>query len=232
MPGRLAIYDDISFKKDAIDIFGNIKDNIKVLNKRYNIAPTIDIPILLNNFVYTYAHFGFVPSWAKDTKTININARSESIFEKKTFRESYKSKRAIVPINGSYEWIKNPYKKESIPYIIKHSKQDYLALAAIWDEWYDTSTNTYLLNCALLTTEPNDKIKQIHDRMPVVLDKKDWALWLDNSTNFEQLNKLFKPYPNERIKIEEVSTLVNSVRNDSIKCISKQNVKIGQGSLF
>ncbi|MEA3512057.1 MAG: SOS response-associated peptidase family protein [Campylobacterota bacterium] len=79
----------------------------------------------------------------------------------------------------------------------------------------------------------NDKIKEIHDRMPVILEKKDWASWLDNGTSFEELNSLFKPYPNDKIKIEEVNKLVNSVKNDSIDCISKPiEVKLGQGSLF
>jgi putative SOS response-associated peptidase YedK len=104
VPGRLAIYDDKSFKKDSLNLIKN--DMVDVLTPSYNISPTLAIPVLLNNGNYLYAHFGYLPSWVKDKKSMNINARSESIFEKQAFRDSFKSKRCIIPINGFYEWEK------------------------------------------------------------------------------------------------------------------------------
>jgi len=107
MPGRLAIYDDISFKEDISNTFGVYKDEIKVLDKKYNIAPTINIPIFTNSLHYTYAHFGLIPSWEKDRSCININARSETIYEKVSFKEAYRQRRCIIPVNDYYEWIKD-----------------------------------------------------------------------------------------------------------------------------
>lgn len=217
MPGRLASFDDVTFKNEARKIFKNVKNNIGILNPKYNIAPTLMLPVLLNSNVYTYAHFGLIPSWSKDKKSININARSETLFEKKSFRESFKSKRCLVIVNGFYEWEKRD--KEKIPYFVKPVNTDYFALAGLWDEWYDVSTGEKILSVALITTQPNEKIIKIHDRMPVVLDKKFWKSWLDDTTSLEDLNKLFLSYPNEKICIDEVSPLVNQVSNDSIECI-------------
>jgi len=231
MPGRLAIYDDEIFKKDIQNIFENIQDTISILKPKYNIAPTIEIPIFLNNKVYTYAHFGLIPSWAKDKKTMNINGRSETLFEKSSFRESFKNKRCLIPINGYYEWKKDLETKQSIPYHIHPIKENYFALAGLWDEWYDSDTNMYILSCALITTEPNNTIAKLHDRMPVILDKKDWKLWLDETSSLKDLNKLFKPCDSSVTHIKKVSTLVNNVKNDNIECIVESKV-MEQRTLF
>ncbi len=127
MPGRLAIFDDKSFKRDVEKLIKN--DMVVNLYQNYNTAPTLPIPVLLNNGNYLYAHFGYLPSWAKDKKSMNINARSESICEKTTFRDSFKTKRCIIPVNGFYEWeVKD---KEKVPYFIKNINADYFALV----EW-------------------------------------------------------------------------------------------------
>ena len=233
MPGRLAIYDDIAFKEDIFNTFGSFSDEIQVLFKRYNIAPTINIPIYTNTKKYTYAHFGLIPSWAKDRTNININARSETVFEKMSFKESYKQRRCIIPINGYYEWEKDAQTKQSIPYIITSNTHNYFALAGVYEYWFDNNIGKTILSCALLTTEPNEKIAKIHDRMPVILEQKNWKRWLDNDTSFFELNKLFKSYPSELIDIEEVGELVNSVRNDGVECLLKsRRVQMVQESLF
>ncbi len=233
MPGRLTIYDDILFKEDIFKTFGNFQDNIQVLFKRYNIAPTINIPIFTNTKIYTYAHFGLIPSWANDRTNININARSETIFEKSSFREAYKQRRCIIPINGYYEWKKDTQTKTSTPYMIHSSQNNYLAFAGVYEYWHDNITGKTILSCALLTTQPNSKIETIHDRMPVILQKNDWIKWLNNQSNFETLNNLYTPYPNEKIDIIEVNDVVNSVKNDTIECIQKSNkIKPVQKTLF
>jgi putative SOS response-associated peptidase YedK len=235
LPGRLAIYDDKCFKNELFNIFGHFGDFVGDVTKNYNIAPTTNIPIFLNNRNYTYAHFGLIPSWAKDKKSININGRGETLFEKKSFRESFKSKRCIIPINGYFEWEKDKDKKTSKPHIIKSSKENFLALAGLWDEWYDIETSKYLLSCALITTQPNEKVEVIHDRMPVVLDKKDWKKWLDNDTSLIELNKLFKSCDNDILEISEVSDVVNKVKNNTIECIlppMKKENELFQTTLF
>lgn len=228
MPGRLSIYDDTSFKKDAKNFIKN--DMISTLNRRYNIAPTLPIPVLLNNGNYLYAHFGYLPSWAKDKKSMNINARSESIFEKITFRDSFKSRRCLIPINGFFEWEVEDKKKT--PYFVKDIKNDYLAIAGIWDEWFDIELNMKIVTVALITCDANDKLAKIHHRMPVVIEKKDFSLWLSNS-NTKELNNLLSIYANEKLDLYEVSTKVNKVLFDENTCIEEiKKEKIGQLALF
>ena len=220
MPGRLAIFDDSSFKNEARKIFLDVKNRLGAIKPNYNTAPTHLVPVLLNTKEYVYAHFGLVPSWAKDKKSININARSETLFEKKSFRDSFKSKRCLIPVNGFYEWEKRD--KEKIPYFIKAKNDDCFALAGLWDEWFDETTGKSILSVALITTQPNDMIEKIHDRMPVILDKKYWNLWLNNDSSLEELNKLFSAHPSEMMHMYEVSSLVNKVSNNSKECVIKK----------
>ncbi|MEA3553209.1 MAG: SOS response-associated peptidase [Campylobacterota bacterium] len=222
MPGRLAIFDDSDFRKDIKDIYSYIKNKVGVISPKYNIAPTTYIPILLDTKVYSYGHFGLIPSWARDNKSININARCETLFEKKSFRESFKSKRCLIPINGWYEWKKDGELKT--PHFIKPSKSNSFVCAGLYDHWYDNKSGKTILSVALITTQPNSVVESIHDRMPVILDKKDYKIWLDKNSTLEELNKLFKLYPDENIVIDEVSTFVNKVSNDTIECLSK-NIK-------
>ena len=240
MPGRLSIYDDKAFKKDAILLIQN--DMIGELNPRYNIPPTTPIPALLNNGNYLYTHFGYIPSWASSKSSMNINARSESIYEKKTFRDSFKYRRCIIPINGFFEWKKED--KEKTPYYVSDIKNDYLALAGIWDEYFDIELNMKIVTVALITCDANEKLGKIHHRMPVVLEKKDFTTWLKND-DLKEVNKLFNIYPNEKIKMYEVTSEVNKVLFNEASCIDEvkkiekkeeskevEKVEIGQLSLF
>lgn len=221
MPGRLSIYDDINFKEDIFLKCGDFIDNIVSLKKQYNIAPTLDIPVFLNTYVYTYGHFGLIASWAKNKKSININARSETLYEKVTFRESFKSRRCIIPINGFFEWKKD--NETSIPYLIKSKEKRYLALAGIYSYFFDFIKNENILTIALITIQPNEIVEKIHDRMPVILNEKDWSLYLDNNTSLEEVNKLFVACDSRILSIKEVSTFVNKVSNQGIECINKDN---------
>ena len=224
MPGRLAIFDDSSFKNEARKIFTDVKNRLGIITPNYNTAPTHLVPVLLNTKQYTYAHFGLIPSWAKDKKNININARSETLFEKKSFRDSFKSKRCLIPVNGFYEWKKKD--KEKIPYLVKAKNGDCFALAGLWDEWFDEVSGKLILSIALITVEPNDMIITIHDRMPVILDKENWKIWLDNDSSLDELNKLFKSYSSENMQMYEVSSFVNAVSNNNDICI-KEKEKTG-----
>jgi putative SOS response-associated peptidase YedK len=233
MPGRLAIYDDGTFKEDIYKKIGKFDDDIQVLYKRYNIAPTINIPIFTNTKKYTYAHFGLIPSWANDRSNFNINARSETVFEKKSFRESYKQRRCLIPINGYYEWEKDEDTKQSIPYIITSTKENYFAIAGIYEHWFDNEIGKTITSCALLTTQPNKKIEKLHDRMPVILEQKDWKKWLDSQSNYAVLNSLYPPIDDDFVAITQVNDIVNSVKNDTLECTEKSNKQIlVQNSLF
>jgi putative SOS response-associated peptidase YedK len=225
MPGRLAIFDDINFKKDAKTLINN--DMIGTLNKNYNTAPTLPIPVLLNNGNYLYTHFGYLPSWANSKKSMNINARSESIYEKKTFRDSFKFRRCIIPINGFYEWQIGD--KEKTPYFVKNLQEDYLALAGIWDEYFDYDLNMKIVTVALITCDANERLGKIHHRMPVVLDKKDFNKWL-HSNDIQEVNSLFQIYPSKSLELFEVTSDVNKVLFNETSCIKKIE-KVPQGQL-
>ena len=228
MPGRLAIFDDKNFKNDSKELIKN--DMVGALVARYNIAPTLPIPALLNNGNYLYSHFGYLPSWAKDKKSMNINARSESIFEKLTFRDSFRYRRCIIPINGFFEW--EVEDKQKTPYFVKDSKNDYLAIAGIWDEYFDIDLNMKIVAVALITCDANDKLGKIHHRMPVVLEKKDFSKWLYGE-NLKEINSLFNIYPSEKLELYEVSSKVNKVLFDESSCIEKiEKIIIGQKTLF
>lgn len=229
MPGRLAIFNDEAFVTDASLLISN--NMVKNLKPSYNTTPTQAIPTLLNNGNYLYTHFGFIPSWAKDKTCMNINARSESIFEKKTFRESFKFRRCIIPINGFYEWEENS--KEKLPYFVKDKKEDYLAVAGIWDEYFDKNLNMYVVTVALITCNANEKLGKIHPRMPVVLCKENFSKWL-NSGDLQEINSLFRIYPNEKLELYRVKNEVNKVSFNNPSLIEKVVEKkfLGQLSLF
>ena len=232
MPGRLSIYNDQIFKEDIVQTLGNFKDEVQNLVPNYNIAPTISVPIVTNTKRYTTAHFGFIPSWAKDRSQMQINARCESVFEKVTFKEAYRARRCIILVNGYYEWLKGSKGTKSVPYFISSSTSDYFAFAGLYEEWHDNALGKTILSCALLTTEPNEFIEPIHDRMPVILAKESWKIWLNPKSDLSTLNKLYAPYSSEEMQMHTVSCEVNSVKNNGVECI-KEAIQVPiQGSLF
>jgi len=233
MPGRLSMFDDVAFKQDITNKFGVFKDTVGVLNKQYNIAPTLNIAIYTNTKVYTYAHFGLIPSWAKERSSMQINARSETVFEKSSFKEAYKQRRCLIPLNGYFEWKKDAENKKSKAHFIVSTSGEYFVFAGIYESWYDNALNESILTCALLTTEPNEKIASLHERMPVILESDQLQLWLNNRSIYIELNKLFVPLSSDKITYFPVGELVNSVKNNSILCISENlDKEPKQGTLF
>ncbi len=233
MPGRLCMFDDFSFKQDIAKKFGVFRDTIGVLNKQYNIAPTLNIAIYTNEKVYEYAHFGLISSWAKERSSMQINARSETVYEKSSFKEAYKQRRCLIPLNGYFEWKKDALSKKSKPHFIVSMTENYFVFAGIYESWYDNALGKPILTCALLTTEPNEKISALHDRMPVILESDEWKLWLDNKSSYGELNRLFIPLSSDKITYFRVSEYVNSVKNDSIICIAEDlKTEPRQGTLF
>lgn len=233
MPGRLSMFDDVAFKRDILKKFGVFEDNIGVLNKQYNIAPTLNIAIYTNTNLYTYANFGLIPSWATSRESMQINARSETVYEKSSFKEAYKQRRCLIPLNGYFEWEKDEVTKKSKPHFILSTECDYFVFAGIYESWYDNKLGKAILTCALLTTEPNEKIAKLHDRMPVILESHNWDLWLNYKSSYTDLNKLFAPIANDKIRYFKVGDEVNSVKNNTIECITESfKTESRQGTLF
>ena len=220
MCGRVALHDDKQFLEEVKNTIKQVKRNL-TLQPSYNIAPSQSIATLTNDKIYQYTRFGLIPHWAKDGKLQPINARAETLATKPTFKSPFKSNRCIIPINGFYEWKKEG--KHKVPYWISPSQGNYFALAGICDTWHDPDTNEEILSSAIITTTPNEIMKPIHDRMPVILESKDWELWLDaNIDKSEALMPLLKPFDEKAMQAYEVSTFVNSPANNTEQCITPQ----------
>ena len=164
--------------------------------------------------------WGLVPFWAKEASIgyKMINAKGETITEKPSFRKPFKEKRCLVLGDGFYEWNK-PDKKNKIPFRFVLKSRDPFAFAGLWDAW-KTPEGEMLLSFTIITTTANELMEPIHDRMPVILHEKDEGMWLDPQLNdSEKLSTLLKPYPSNEMGAYKVSTIVNSPKNDTPKCI-------------
>jgi len=186
------------------------------LQPRYNIAPSQPVPIITNQnpSELTFVKWGLVPSWAKDASIgyKMINARSETASEKPSFRSAFKRRRCLIPVDGFFEWSKQGKKK--VPMYIHLEDNELFAFAGLWETW-QSPDGSELQTCTILTTEPNDLIKPLHHRMAVILDKSDYDLWLTpDDVPADVLQPLMKPFPQDRMRVYEVSTLVNSPKND------------------
>lgn len=201
-------------------------DNVPTLKPRYNIAPTQSVPTVLqtsasSNRQFKMLHWGLIPSWAKDPKmgAKLINARAETVAQKPAFRTAFRQRRCLVLADGFYEWQQQESKKEKQPFYFRRSDRSLFAFAGLWEHWVDT-TGEEIESCTLLTTEPNELMRPIHNRMPVILDPKDYDLWLDLEVKqSELLEPLLRPYPSEEMMAYPVSKTVNKPSNDSAQCI-------------
>ena len=221
MCGRFARYDD---EKELVERFNFTNPSGILFEKRFNIAPTQNVPVVVveeDNRILKLMKWGLVPFWAKDPSIGNklINARAETITEKASFKNPLKKKRCLVPASGFYEWKKSEKIKTKIPIFFKLKNEEPLAFAGIWDDWKKPEGDK-LVTFTIITTMANDLMKPIHDRMPVILQRKDESKWLDPELiGLDKLISLLNPYPSDLMEAYEVSTLVNSPKNDSPNCI-------------
>ena len=205
-------------------IFGLIET--PKLEPRYNVAPTQKVGVVrccddTNNKRFNVMKWGFVPSWSKDLSFGShlINARSETVAEKPTFRHAIKYRRCIVPTSGFYEWDHSGDKKQ--PYYFQLADQSPMCLAGVWETW-KSPDGSELETFAILTTSANKLVESIHDRMPVILYTDDFDLWLSNNMRDpEQLQPLYQPFPAAEMFAYKVPNLVNNPRFDSPACIAQ-----------
>jgi putative SOS response-associated peptidase YedK len=191
---------------------------------RYNIAPSQDVPAVIQNRETGAREFrpfrwGLVPSWAKDPAIGNrmINARSETAATKPTFRTPLRERRCLILADGFYEWAKEGRRKQ--PYYIKLRDSEPFAFAGLWDRWHPTDGQP-LVTCTILTTTPNDVIQPLHDRMPVILSPTAYKLWLDPTMHeVERLQAVLVPYAAEEMIAYPVSTRVNNPVNETPECL-------------
>ncbi|MDG2166966.1 MAG: SOS response-associated peptidase [Opitutales bacterium] len=201
----------------------------------YNIPPGVDILAVRNGIKssqpeITRLRWGLIPSWAKDPKVGNqmINARSETVAEKPSFKSAFKSRRCLIPADGFYEWKREG--KTRIPYHIHLRDREPFAMAGLWESWRDPEGGV-LESCTILTTTPNKVMEPLHDRMPVIVPESEREEWLNISTPRDRLKKLAVPFPEDHMAAYPVSSIVNSPRNNGPECLEKQEI-LSQGELF
>ncbi|UCF29428.1 MAG: SOS response-associated peptidase, partial [Chloroflexota bacterium] len=190
---------------------------------RYNVAPTQPVAVVPNDGTnrLDFFNWGLIPFWAKDPKIGSrlINARSETIAEKPSFRGSFKYKRCLILADGFYEWQKQPGSKTKIPMYIHLKDRAPFAFAGLWDSW-NSKDGSEIKSCTIITTQPNELVEQIHNRMPVILSPEGYAAWIQEGENDPELLKsLLHPYPSEEMAAYPVSTKVNSPQNDTPEVI-------------
>lgn len=185
---------------------------------RYNIAPSQQIAVVRQHNggdrELAFLKWGLIPSWSKDPAIgyKMINARSETVHEKPSFKQAFLARRCIIPASGFYEWEK--VGKEKIPHYIHLRDGDIMSLAGLWERW-KSPEGKELETCTILTTAANSLIRQLHDRMPVILHREEFDLWLNRDIDdVNLLTELFHPYPSDQLKECIVSKDVNSPGND------------------
>ena len=216
MCGRFALTDPLQILIEKFLI-----DDVQIeLNPSYNIAPGTQIPaIILNENKRQLKTFfwGFIPHWQKKpslSKTL-INTRSETAYEKPTFRDAFAKRRCLIPANGFFEWQKEDGGKH--PMYIKLQLRDHFTLAGIYEEIIYPGKGE-MSTCAILTTNANKAMEPVHNRMPVILLKEHENLWLDTSTPIEEIKNILIP-SEEILDIFKVSKIVNSPKNNFPQCI-------------
>lgn len=198
-------------------------------SQRFNIAPSQPVAVVRLAPQQTQprrqiaqVRWGLIPSWAKDPAVGNrmINARAETAAEKPAYRAAFRQRRCLVAADGFYEWQGTGKRKQ--PYFIRLHDDRPFAFAGLWETW-EGPDHSFIESCTLLTTEPNELVRSIHDRMPVILAADDYEQWLDPAVqNPEQLASLLGPYPSEEMTADPVSTYVNSPAHDNPKCIEPE----------
>lgn len=148
-----------------------------------------------------------------------INARGETVAEKPSFRSAFKKRRGLVVADGYFEWEKRG--KQKVPHYIRMKDERPFAFAGLWERW--GSRDDPLLTCTIITTESNELTRPLHERMPVILDEADYDMWLDPELqDRESLEQLLQPYDSAEMAVDQVSTHVNSVKNDDPQCLAIQ----------
>ncbi|MEY3361244.1 MAG: hypothetical protein RL531_963 [Actinomycetota bacterium] len=188
----------------------------------YNVTPRREVAVVVERSdgrrTLDRMRWGLVPSWAEAAAIGDrlINARGETVAEKPSFRRAYAKRRCIVPADGFYEWMAVPGRRTKQPVFIHAGTGQPLALAGLWESWHDPTVTDApaLRTCTIITTAANRTLQPVHDRMPVILDAGAWESWLDPNHDPRALAPLLVPAPEDAVVFHEVTTAVNSPRNN------------------
>lgn len=194
------------------------------LSPSYNIAPGREVAVVLGDGVgrrLEMLRWGLIPSWADDPGIgyRMINARAETAPTKPSFRRAFRGRRCLIPADGFYEWKKEDGGKQ--PYHIRLKDGEPFTFAGLWESWNDPNGGT-VRSFAILTTEANEVVGEIHARMPVILPVEDHDMWLDpDFDEKEPLADLLRPYPTAAMEAYPVSRFVNRPANDDERCVER-----------
>lgn len=223
MCGRFSL----TAEEQRLNEFFNLAGGKSPYVPRYNGAPTQNMAVITNQNPgqLQFFRWGLIPFWSKELPRSMplINARAEGIETKPAFRQVFKTKRCLVPADGFYEWVRQVKK---IPMRFTLFDDSLFAMAGLWDTWQNEKGQT-LNSFTIITTEPNELMAPIHNRMPVILDKNGSEAWL-KTTDENSLKNLLKPYPSEKMKAYRVSEKVNAVKNEGPDLI----LPVGEHDLF
>lgn len=223
MCGRFTLTASIDQILDRFDIQAFLDEENYLPS--FNIAPSQLVLAVINDGTSNrmgFLKWGLIPPWAKDMSIGHkmINARAETLTEKPSFQKPFQKKRCLIIADSFYEWKRNDDKTKT-PMRIKLKDDNLFAMAGLWDKWKSPEGQT-VFSCSVITTAPNELMKDIHDRMPVILKPEDEHTWLDPSImdpNF--LKRFLGPFDKEQMEAYEVSSLVNSPKNNTIDLIQK-----------
>lgn len=197
-------------------------EGCEALAPRYNICPTQKAAVVrvqpeTGRLGLASLTWGLVPRSALGKERGLINARGESAWERPTFAEAFAERRCLVPATGFYEWQRLDDKRRQ-PWLIRLAAPGPFALAGLWEP--APAFPGALPSFTILTTEPNAVARPIHDRMPVILDRLDYARWLDRTTTLAELRPLLRPYRADAMTACAVSPRVNNPANDDPACLA------------
>lgn len=231
MCGRILLTTPVA---EINSIFGTAE--LLNLPPRFNLAPTQDLPAVRREEDGRHLvplRWGLVPSWADDPAIGSrmINARGESVADKPSFRDAFRKRRCLIPIDGFYEWRADAQNKKGRKqgYVIRRRDRAPFALAGLWERWRGPKGGPQrdgmpldhpLETVTVVTTSSNAALSFLHDRMPVVLDPADWDLWLDPQARLPVLEGLLRPAPDALLDAVAVGPAVNNVRNDDATCLA------------
>ena len=190
---------------------------------RYNIAPTQDVPIVRQDGdgrTLTLVRWGLIP-FALDAPPAGaplINARSETVDTKPSFRWAFRRRRCLVPADGFFEWKKDGRARH--PYYVTLASGRPFAFAGVWDRWVPDDRDP-VESCTILTTEPNQVAKPLHDRMPVILPPSVYDRWLASEAEVESLHGLLVPFDSGEMIAYPVDRYVNKTDNEGPACIAR-----------
>jgi len=204
-----------------------INKNTPEVKPNFNMCPTqttLVLRVVDTELGFREMRWGLVPVWAKTVKDADkysmINARHDEVAEKRSYKDAFRHRRCIVPVSGFYEWKREGEEKR--PFAIHLKDEPIMSLAGIWEHWVSSEDGTIVDSYSIITQPANKFMAQIHSRMPLILDDKSERNWLDPSiTNANELSDLMKPIPSELLAAFEVSSLVNSPKNNRPEVLEK-----------